>query len=117
MDWLKSLGELTPTALYVVALFVIAKYVIAPLLQTHKDATEVLAKAHKESAERFSEALGENTKAVKESIDHNERIISNHLSKEAERDAIILSEMRNVADAVERMNNRRRDIDCEDESV
>jgi len=111
MDVLKGLGEMTPPALMVVALLVIAKYIVLPILKTHQTATKDLADSFRTSAAQFKEALDGNSLAVRESVDHNERIITNHLSKEEARDAVILAEMKSVATAIERMNGRRRETD------
>ena len=111
MDVIKGLGELTPSALMVVALLVIAKYIVAPILKTHQTATKELADSLRTSAAQFKEALDGTSAAVRESVDHNEKIITNHLSKEEARDQVILLEMKSVAEAIDKMNHRRRETD------
>jgi uncharacterized membrane protein YedE/YeeE len=115
MDWLKLLGDLSPTALLVVAVFIIAKYIVAPMLRSHEKAAETLANAHEQSTKTMKEGLDANTKAVTACMDHNEKIISNHLAKQGQRDTALLLEMRTVATAIGEMNHRHRKFDRQGE--
>ena len=111
MQWMSYLGDLSSAALLIVALWIVAVKIISPLLKSHEDAVERLAKAQEDSAKKLKEGLDHNSEVLKESVEQNERIIKNHLSHETERNEAILREMRAVADAVEKMNNRHREYD------
>ena len=111
MEWLTYLGDLSSAALLVVAIWIISTRIISPMLRSHEKATERLAKAQEESAKKLKDGLDANTEAVKQSVKQNETIIKNHLSTENARNEAILKEMKEVADAVERMNYRHRRYD------
>lgn len=116
MGWLKWLGDLSPVALLVIVVWIIATKIIIPMLRNHEKAAETMAKAHEKHAEAVAKSLDANTEAVEKSVEHSEKIISNHLSKQAERDAVMLVEMKGVATALEKMNNRRRSTDVDSHS-
>ena len=108
MDWIKSLGGLPETVATLVVFALCVVWVIRAIL---KRVVDPLAKSNHETAETIKLAIDTNTKAVEKSLDHNEKIISNHLSGQAARDAIMLDEMRGVVTSIDKMNSRRREGD------
>ena len=115
MEWLQLLPDLGSGALLVVGIWIFSAKIIAPMLRGHQEAIEHITQVQDKNAEVVRKALEANTEAIKESVDHNERIITNHLSKEVERDAAMLSQMRAVGDSIDAMNKRRRDYDRDHE--
>jgi len=111
MEWLRWLGDLSPTALLVIAIWIIAKYIVIPVLHSHRETVERMAESHEQEAEALAASLDENTEAVKMAIEHNETIIRNHLSREEEKWETVKKELINVRDSVNTMNNRRRLVD------
>jgi len=91
------------------------KRVVDPLTKSHEQTAEVLRKSIEQHTESLTKSLDENTESVRKATEHNEEIISNHLSKSAKRDAALILEMRNVAAAIETINNRRRELDTQGE--
>ena len=108
MEWLQWLGDLSPIALFVIVMWIMANNVLKPMLNSHKETIERITRTQEASAKTMRDCLDANTEAIKESVDHNERIITNHLSKEVERDAAIISEMRAVSSAIENMNRKNK---------
>jgi len=111
MEWLRWLGDLSPTALLVIAIWIIAKHIIIPMLRSHRETVERMAESHQKEAEALAASLDENTEAVKMAIEHNETIIRNHLSRQEKTWEAVKEELINVRDSVNTMNNRRRLID------
>lgn len=111
MDWLRTLGDLSPVALVVVALWIMSTKVVMPMLRNHKEVTATMAETFEKHTESLTNSLDENTKAVRQATKHNEEIVSNHLSKQSKRDVALILEMRAVATAVQDMNSRRRETD------
>jgi len=111
MEWLKVLGDLSPTALLVAAIWIIAHFIIAPMLRSHKDTIERLSKTQEVAAETMKEGIDANTEAVKESVKHTETIITNHLSGQAGRDQAMIAEMHAMTTVIDDMNHRRRETD------
>lgn len=114
MEWLKWLGDLSPTALLIVAIWIIAAKIVTPMLRSHEKTIETMSATFEKHTEALTDSLDENTTAVKKAIEHNEEIVSNHLGKQSKRDVALILEMRNVAAAIETMNNRRRELDTRD---
>jgi len=108
MDWIKSLGGLPETVAILVVFAFCVVWIIKSIL---KRVVDPLARAHHETAETIKRAIDTNTRAVEQTVDHNERIITNHLSGQAQRDEIMLAEMRAVSTSIENINNRRRATD------
>jgi hypothetical protein len=105
MGWIDSLGGLPETIAVLVIFTLCVIWIIKAIM---KRVVDPMAKSNADTAATIKQAIDTNTEAVKKSMDHNEKIIGNHLSGQAARDELFLSEMRSVADAVEKSNSRRR---------
>ena len=108
MEWISALGALSP----VVAIVVIYGW---SKRGEEKARIELIKVLGSEWVRPITKVLDANTEAVKvlsaavrKSTEHNEQIIENHLSGQAERDKIILDEMRSVVAAIQESNRRRR---------
>jgi len=106
--WIDSLKGL-PLPIGILVVFTVC--MIGILRSVFRRVVDPLTKSHNETAETLRKGLDANTEAVKESVKHSETIITNHLSGQAQRDELMLAEMRGVATAVERMNYRHRSTD------
>jgi len=115
MDWIGLLGGLSP----IVAIALLYGWTERSRNKARNDEERARVEMIKVLADQFvqpiTKGLDANTDAVRDSVRHNETIITNHLSRDSERDAAnaqrdmaLLSEMQNVAQAIERMNNRKR---------
>lgn len=111
MEWLRWLGELSPSALLIVALWVIATKYINPMLSSHRKTIERITRTQEEMANTIRDELRANTEAVAKAMEHNETIINNHLSHQETIYRSLLSEMRDVAGVIGSMNNRSRKYD------
>jgi len=108
MDWIDSLGGLPETVATLVVFAFCVVWIIKCIL---KRVVDPMARSNHETAETIKKAIDTNTKAVEKSVEHNERIITNHLSGQAARDDLFLTEMRAVSSAMHEANNRRRIVD------